>query len=168
MNNPIQALSQAVHEATAIPELPDAVAGLYAEIQQQIDRLQPACRASGQCCHFETFGHRLFVTTAELAVFLLQLRSASPAHEAAASLVTRSDGDSCRFQDGKLCMAHLFRPMGCRLFYCDPKATPLLQPLYETCHQQLKRLHERLDIPYHYVEWRTGLQAILPADSPRP
>lgn len=164
MNNPTFALRQAVLEATAIADLPEALRQLYEQIQQQINQIKPVCQASGRCCHFAAYGHRLFVTTAELAVFLRHLRQAPEAME----LAVRADGESCRFQDHKLCMAHGFRPMGCRLFYCDPQAGPLLQGLYESCHQQIKRLHERLDIPYFYVEWRAALAAILPDDYPKP
>jgi hypothetical protein len=50
--------------------------------------------------------------------------------------------------------------MGCRIFFCDPTADQWQQQLYEQLHLELKQLHERLAIPYFYVEWRDALQAL--------
>ncbi|GEM_PF-4534789 len=48
------------------------------------------------------------------------------------------------------------------MFYCDPRTQQPLQTLFEQFHQKLKRLHEDLDIPYYYLEWRTALDIIAP------
>ena len=57
-------------------------------------------------------------------------------------------------------MAHVIRPMGCRLFFCDPRHTQELQSLYERMHSHMKRLHDELGVPYMYVEWQQALVAI--------
>jgi Fe-S-cluster containining protein len=54
---------------------------IYTELQQEIERRKPICVASGKCCNFESYGHRLYVTTLELAVFTTDLelvRSLTP------------------------------------------------------------------------------------------
>ena len=70
--------------------------------------------------------------------------------------------DGCPFQVGKLCSVRELRPLGCRLFYCDPIAEPWMNDAYEQFLKQLRGLHERHDLPYAYMEWR---QALMDASS---
>jgi Fe-S-cluster containining protein len=70
------------------------------------------------------------------------------------------DGTGCPFQINKRCGVHPIRPMGCRLFFCDATSTVWQQQLYENFHSQLKRLHESLDVPYAYMEWRESLSLL--------
>jgi hypothetical protein len=58
-----------------------------------------------------------------------------------------------------LCGVHAIRPFGCRIFFCDPTAGDWQQQQYELFHAELKKLHERFDVPYFYVEWRFALNA---------
>jgi Fe-S-cluster containining protein len=152
------AVARAVADAAACARVVDAVAELYGEVDRQIRSIGPICEMSGRCCHFEEYGHRLYVTTAELAAFVA-MAAKSPLPAAVAG---RTDGSGCRFQQDRMCMAHPLRPMGCRLFYCDPRATRPLQTAFEQLHEKLKRLHEELDVPYYYLEWRTALEIIAP------
>ena len=71
-----------------------------------------------------------------------------------------TDPASCPFQQDKLCTVHSIRPLGCRIFFCDQTATDWQQDQYARLHSELKRLHNELEIPYFYVEWRDALQAI--------
>src|SRR5690349_21412992 len=66
-------LNQLVRTAAARPEVRAAVAEVYAKVQMEIDIRRPRCDISGRCCRFETFGHRLYVTTMELAAFIYDL-----------------------------------------------------------------------------------------------
>lgn len=151
-------LARAVADAAASVRIIDAVTGLYSEAEQRIRQIGPICELSGRCCRFDDFGHRLYVTTAELATFVAMASRIS----VPSALTQQVDGSGCRFQQGKLCMVHQLRPMGCRMFYCDPRTQQPLQTLFEQFHQKLKRLHEDLDIPYYYLEWRTALDIIAP------
>ena len=77
-------------------------------------------------------------------------------------------GQGCPFQTGKLCGAYQRRPMGCRLFFCDTTATQWQQECYERFHAELKQLHAKFDVPYHYIEWRSALAQLClpdPADN---
>lgn len=152
----VDQLPLAVRLAAKRPDVVAAVNRLYDEAATEIQALQPVCHASGRCCHFEQFGHRLYVTTAELAAFYCALRS----EPEALVLLHQKDGESCRFQHDRLCKVHLTRPLGCRLFYCDPTKESDLCRLHERLHARLKRLHERMEIPYFYIEWREGLTAL--------
>ncbi len=133
-----------------------------ARLATEVDLRKPVCEGSGRCCHFEAFGHRLYVTTMELAVFsdeLAEVEVESTTPGLLPVLNSISAGD-CVFQVGKACGVHRIRPFGCRMFYCDPTADDWQKQMYETFHGELKRLHEKLGVAYFYVEWRGAVQAL--------
>jgi Fe-S-cluster containining protein len=153
-----QTLLQIVSATAVRPEVRRAVARLYGQIQEATDQRRPRCVMSGRCCRFEEYGHRLFVTTMELACFhheLQAMRAGDSSHRRSSW-----DGSGCPFQRSKLCSVHAIRPMGCRLFFCDATAEQWQQALYEQCHGELRRLHDELQVPYRYMEWRTALREI--------
>jgi Fe-S-cluster containining protein len=154
---------RAVEVASAIEGLPAAIDALYAEFQTELDARRPRCDQSGRCCRFNEFGHLLFVTTAEMAVFVGKLPAvggALPVKSSAASVsLPQLIAGSCIFQINNLCSVHASRPFGCRVFFCDPTATDWQQRQYDLFHSRIKQLHEQLGIPYMYVEWRQGLTA---------
>ncbi len=163
-------LAQHVGEAAARVDVRDAVARVYADLQSEIDARRPVCSASGKCCRFEEYGHRLYVTTLELAAFVAELPVADcqlPVR--ATSLPVLATGNpqratsSCPFQIDNLCSVHAIRPFGCRMFFCDATATQWQNERYEQFHAELKRLHDVLDVPYFYVEWRQALGALGPS-----
>jgi Fe-S-cluster containining protein len=144
-------------------EVRQAIQTLYQAIQSEIDQRRPRCIVSGRCCRFEEYGHRLFVTTMELACFYHDLQAATSTRPPTEPW----DGTGCPFQHRKLCSVHAIRPMGCRLFFCDASAEAWQNALYERFHGQLKRLHEAFDVPYRYMEWRAALHmAGLAVQSP--
>lgn len=159
-----QTLRAAIALARAHPLLLSAVRSLYADVQHEIDLRKPRCDASGRCCNFEKFGHRLFVTTLELAAFLDEL-AAHPESSTDPSPIRHLALDirhspTCPFQLDRLCSVHTIRPFGCRIFFCDPTATDWQHDQYETFHLRLRQLHTDLNVPYLYVEWREGLRAV--------
>jgi Fe-S-cluster containining protein len=171
--NSMEELAEAVAAAMANPQVRAAIADIFAEVAAAVEQRQPRCSASGKCCRFEEYGHRLYVTTAELAAFLAELPPAQ--HHGAAEVVVTPPASSrqalpllprgktgCRFQRDNLCTVHAIRPFGCRMFYCDPSATDWQQQAYERFHQKLKQLHDRFAIPYFYVEWRSALSVLIP------
>src|SRR5687767_6838656 len=107
-------LRDAVRAAAARAEVCDAVANVYRALQEQVELRRPVCATSGRCCRFEEFGHRLFVTTMELAAFSAARGFADG---------PTSIGSGCPFQHDKLCTVHAIRPFGCRVFFCDETST---------------------------------------------
>ena len=149
-------LRQAVTAAGERPDVLEAVRNLYSDVQEEINRRRPVCVISGRCCRFEEYGHRLFVTTVELAAFTRGLRERPPpAREPAAW-----DGTGCPFQSNQMCGVHAIRPFGCRMFFCDATSTQWQNETYERFHARLKGLHEELGVAYFYVEWRQALRAL--------
>jgi Fe-S-cluster containining protein len=136
-----------------------AVDALYADVQAAIDQRRPVCVMSGKCCRFEEYGHRLFVTTMELAAFVSRV-SGVRSTALTTGGIQGSDGKGCPFQQNKLCTVHTIRPFGCRMLFCDPTSTHWPNEVYERFHARLKALHEELGMPYFYVEWRVALGAL--------
>ena len=46
------------------------------------------------------------------------------------------------------------------MFFCDATSTDWQNELYERFHSELKRLHETLDVPYFYIEWRRAIEVL--------
>jgi Fe-S-cluster containining protein len=150
-------LKQSVLAVSTRPEVREEIHALYADLQSEIDVRKPLCVMSGRCCRFDEFGHRLYVTTAELAAFTADLAEIVPIPALVGAQPTPG---VCQFQTGKICRVHQIRPMGCRIFFCDSTATGWQQGVYERFHARLKKLHEDLAIPYAYIEWRSACQAM--------
>lgn len=163
-----------------------ALEAVYADVAQAVAERGPACWASGRCCNFERAGHRLYVTGIEAALALRRDRERAagdavqapgtdvslPVLRAAASDgpvdqgaidAARSRG-GCPFQVGNLCGAHAFRPLGCRVYFCDRSSQDWQRELYEHAQSAIRDLHERFRIAYVYGEWREVLTAALRAD----
>jgi len=141
--------AQAVRDAAQRPQAVAAVLRLHEQLEQAIRQRGPRCELSGRCCHFEKFGHRLYVTTLDVAAFL----AADPPPPG-------EIGEGCPFQQNGRCGVHAIRPLGCRIFFCDPSAEQWMQEQYEILHSALKRLHEDFEVPYFYLEWRQALRSL--------
>jgi hypothetical protein len=120
-------------------DLRRAVLQLYSEADRDVADAGPVCVASGRCCRFAEYGHTLFISNLEADVLLA---SAPP-----------YDPDSvtphfCPFQQGNLCTAREPRPLGCRVYYCDPNYQQTGQDISEKYLGKLKALAEE-----HRVGW---------------
>lgn len=156
-NEAAESLVAAALAAKANNALVEEVQAIYRAAGAAIARRAPTCWQSGRCCHFQKMGHNLFVSTAEAACFL---RFTSPRRLDGIAI-----GGSCPFlrEDPARCSARRARPLGCRLFFCDPSAQWWQHGLYNELHSRLRRLHEQLKVPYLYAEWLTVLRAVQQA-----
>jgi len=136
-------LRTAVSACAADPRVLDGLAAIFRDVDERVARVGAVCMGGGGCCRFALAGHRLYVSTAELAALL----TVPPVRPAAGPL-------ECPYQQGPACHARHHRPLGCRTFFC--KSSRLPEPataeLYETAHAKIRQLHESLNVPYHYVE----------------
>jgi hypothetical protein len=121
-------------------ELRRRVLELYREVDRDVAAAGPVCVASGRCCRFREYGHTLFLSGLEADVLL----AGAPPYDP--ETVT---ADFCPFQKATLCTAREPRPLGCRVFFCDPAYQETAGRITETYLRRLKELAEE-----HGVAWR--------------
>lgn len=142
---------------TEQPDVIDFLRGFYQRVDEALAEYQPRCTNRGQCCNFARAGHRLFVTPIELAAFRRAYAdrwlSADPA------------SGRCPWQVEGVCTAREFRPLGCRVYFCDPQAQAWQNEFYEARLRQLKQFMTDLGIQYRYEEWLSALSVFSAAAS---
>jgi Fe-S-cluster containining protein len=119
-----------------------AVLDLYREADAAVAAAGPVCQASGRCCRFKEYGHTLFLSHLEAEALL----AAAPPYDP--SQVTP---DFCPFQSGNLCTAREARPLGCRLYYCDPTYAGKAEELTERFLTRLKRIADEAGAGWRYA-----------------
>jgi len=131
----------------------------YAAVDERLARLPGRCANRGECCRFGAYGHRLFVTFLETACFMAWRPGGQVAGPEARPVGGAAE-DVCPFARGGVCTAREVRPLGCRIFLCDPAARDWQGPVTEELLGGLRGLHRRLNVPYFYAEWMAVLAAI--------
>src|SRR2546421_6952725 len=114
---------------------------LYRDVDREVASAGPVCVASGRCCRFKEYGHTLFLSSLEADVLL----AAAPPYERPAA------PDSCPFQKGNLCTAREPRPLGCRVFYCDPDYQETARAITEKYLGKLKALATEAGAEWRYA-----------------
>jgi hypothetical protein len=138
-------------DATGIEGLRAALRAVYDDLEADLARLGPTCLLSGRCCRFEEYGHTLFVSGPELAVLLA---------DAPAPSRPLDDGQTCPWQDAAgRCSARDARPLGCRVYFCDPSYQPIAPEVGERYIGRLKRLADELALPWDYAPLHRHLHA---------
>jgi hypothetical protein len=123
------------------PELHDRIQTIYAEADAEVAAAGPKCDASGRCCRFKDFEHTLFISNLEAEVLL----------DAAPSFSTPVSGDFCPFQVSNLCTARDPRPLGCRVYFCDPAYQETGNQITENYLRRLKELAEESGVDWRYA-----------------
>lgn len=123
------------------------VSAIYQTLDKQLAAMDLSCQACGNCCDFESFGHKLYITTPELIYF---------AHFISPKEMT---ADICPYRvDGK-CTVYPYRFSGCRIFSCRGDAEKE-NALCEQTISKLKTLCNEYGIRYHYVYLKAGLEML--------
>ena len=142
-------LLAAISLAQSKPETLAKLAAVLEVAEREVVALGLSCSGCGECCDFASAGHRLYASTAEIALVL-------------------SAGDPldapelrCGYHQQGLCCAREKRPLGCRMYFCKDDDTRY-QAIYERTHERISEMHRQEQIPYLYVEltaalaqWRT-------------
>lgn len=124
---------------------------LYDQLDAEVAHLGPICQLSGRCCRFREYGHKLFVSAIEVA-FLLE---GAPNPER-----PLDRGDTCPWQDSMgRCAARETRPLGCRVYYCDPAFQTASCELSERFLSRIKKLADRHGLPWNYAPLHFHLHA---------
>jgi hypothetical protein len=114
---------------------------MYREVDREVAAAGPVCVASGRCCRFKEYGHVLFLSNLEADVLL----RGAPSYEGPVT------PDFCPFQKGNLCTAREPRPLGCRVYYCDPKYQEIGVAISEKYLRRLKALADAAGVPWRYA-----------------
>jgi hypothetical protein len=144
-----------------MPIFPDKhrrVRAIYAEADAAVAAAGPRCDASGRCCRFKEYGHTLFVSQLEADVLLA----------AAPSFAGPVTPDRCPFQVENLCTAREPRPLGCRVYFCDPTYQETGQAISETYLRKLKALSDELGVGWRYAPLHVFLNEAAPRPVDRP
>ncbi len=130
----------------------ERVAQIYDWLESQIRRggdLAGACNACGNCCDFDAFDHRLFVTPPELEYLAANLGGEN---------IKPMPTGKCPYNvDGK-CSIYEYRFAGCRIFCCKGDAD-FQSDLSESVLATLKSICTEFQIPYRYLDMATALNA---------
>jgi hypothetical protein len=121
----------------------DEVLAIYEALDQEVASLGPTCQLSGRCCRFAEYGHTLFVSGPEFAVLLDGAPDPSRPID---------NGETCPWQDHQgRCTARGARPLGCRVYFCDPQYEPKAPEISERHLASLKRLAEHHGLAWDYA-----------------
>jgi hypothetical protein len=123
------------------PDQRQRVRAVYAAADAAVAAAGPRCDASGRCCRFGEYGHTLFISQLEAEVLLAD----TPLYDWPVS------PDICPFQVNNLCTAREPRPLGCRVYFCDPTYQETGQQISETYLRQLKELAEEFGVGWRYA-----------------
>jgi Fe-S-cluster containining protein len=124
----------------------NSIARIYSWLDSEIGADQ-TCAACGKCCDFESFGHKLFVTTPEMIYFTSKIAPEDPKPMTAGACPYNTDGKCTVYED---------RFAACRIFSCKTD-TEAQNDLTENTLKELKGLCDTFDIPYRYVDLKTAL-----------
>lgn len=118
---------------------------IYDWLDSNIKSLNNLCSACGKCCHFDSFGHKLFVTTPELLYFRQNVKNSKPMLS-----------QTCPYLENDKCTIRDYRFAACRIFFC--KADKDLQnKLSEQTLEKFKSLCDKFSLPYRYIDLMMAL-----------
>jgi hypothetical protein len=123
------------------PKLRQEVLQIYAEVDKAVAAAGPVCVASGRCCRFKEYGHTLFISNLEADVLLQD----APSYQQPVS------PEFCPFQKQNLCTAREPRPLGCRVYYCEPAYQETGNRITEKYLHRLKKLAEENGVEWQYA-----------------
>lgn len=122
------------------------VQSVYDWLDGEIAAIGRGCTACGQCCDFDAYGHRLYVTSPEILHFR---------HFVGPELRPMPSGVCPYRADGK-CTVYPYRFSGCRIFDCKTD-TQAQNDLCEESVRRFKIICETRNVPYRYVYLKDAL-----------
>jgi Fe-S-cluster containining protein len=109
------------------------------------------CKACGKCCDFESWGHRLYVSTPELAYFA--------AGRIAENIRPMRHG-LCPYNLNGKCQAYDKRFIGCRVFLCEGD-NDVEAELSNKSLEAMKRISNDCGMIWRYADLKTALNELI-------
>ncbi len=116
----------------------------------QAGDLAGTCDICGKCCDFDSFDHRLFVTSPELIYLTANL----PCEKLRPMTTGR-----CPYNIADKCTVYEHRFAGCRIFCCKGDKD-FQSRLSESALKEFKSICTEFGIPYRYADLATALNSI--------
>lgn len=126
-----------------LDRLRTALRVVYDDLAAEIDLAGPGCDLSGRCCRFAEYDHTLFLSGPEAEILLA---------DAPPPVRPLDDGETCPWQDDRnRCTAREARPLGCRVYFCDPSYQERSHELSEVFLGKLRSIAVQFDRPWNYA-----------------
>ena len=123
------------------PNNNSAIKEVYKKLEDELASINPGCNACGTCCHFDEFGHVLYVSTIETDYI----------HQNVEIPAFDSDNNVCPFLINHECSIRDHRTLGCRVFFCNPEYKETLQEIYERYYTMIKKLAIDNGVEWQYA-----------------
>ena len=127
---------------------------LYAQLGEELRVLSVRCDLSGLCCDFEKSGHVLMST--DLEVEHARQSAPHPSLEGPANTCPHFRSGLCGLREG--------RPLGCRVYFCDPEYADKMQQVSERYHRRVVQIHERHGLSYRYGRFVDAIRRRGPSE----
>jgi Fe-S-cluster containining protein len=137
----------------------DEVKKIYDWLDSTIKPLNNKCDACGKCCNFDSFGHKLFITTPELLYFMQNVTSGNVISSEGlkeAEVEKSIKKKVCPYLKDEKCTVRNFRFAGCRIFFCKEDKN-LQNKLSEETIEKFKALCDKFNLPYRYVDFASAV-----------
>jgi Fe-S-cluster containining protein len=119
------------------------VRAMYEDLAREIAEAGPVCDLSGRCCRFAEWDHTLFLSGIEAKLLI---------EDAPPPVRELDEGATCPWQNERgHCTAREARPLGCRVYFCDPNYQETGQSLSERYLKRLKQLADKYQLPWDYA-----------------
>ncbi|MCG6157300.1 hypothetical protein [Rubinisphaera margarita] len=121
---------------------------VYDWVDSAVAEAGPRCEISGRCCRFRDYGHRLYLTRIEADILFRQ--PLPEGHDTAERTDATAVDQVCPYQHNGLCTGREKRPLGCRIYFCDPGYDERCCEITEEAISRLKEIHKRHNRPWEY------------------
>jgi len=121
-------------------ELFNGLEAIYAALDGELNLEGLICKRCGQCCDFDAFGHRLYISNVEWLYLM----------DKAAGHVPPAKKGACPWFTQGQCTIRNGRTLGCRIYSCAWKHQDRMEALYEKYLSQIKDLTVAVGMSWSY------------------
>ncbi|HEW79072.1 MAG TPA: hypothetical protein ENH34_03780 [Phycisphaerales bacterium] len=118
---------------------------------RRYDNPEGRCNVCGECCDFESYSHRLFVTSPELMYLTANL---------GAENIKPQTTSRCPYNVSGKCTVYEYRFAGCRIFCCKADAD-FQSGLSESALKKFKSISMEFQIDYRYTNLARALGGLV-------
>ncbi|MFQ5863060.1 MAG: hypothetical protein ACE5IC_08040 [Candidatus Brocadiales bacterium] len=129
---------------------------IYRDLDEELSTLAPPCKACGKCCHFQEYGHALYVSDIEVGYMLDNVGWPK----------TVIKKEVCPYLFNNKCTIRECRPLACRIFYCQEDWRTTSSDIYEKYHRKIKDLCVANGIEWNYSPLLLSLLCSSPQREP--